>query len=69
MMAGWWKDEEGQATTEYILILALVVAMLMMVVSKLLRPVFAKMREMLGRQIDQVLFPSGEGLHRFRRRR
>lgn len=58
------KDEEGQATTEYILILAVVCTFLISVVKKLLQPMFAQLLSFAQNFIEKKFF--GADLHFYR---
>lgn len=57
------SDEDGQATTEYILMLAIAVAAAIVLLNKFLRPSFAKIENSLRRKIESEIFPSGNALH------
>lgn len=66
-MASWLRKlrrcENGQATTEYIMLLALAVAFFLIIV-RTLKPAFAKLFSRLNTQMGGALFNSGS-LHRF----
>ena len=59
--AAFWRDERGQATTEYILILFAAVSAFI-IVAKALRPLYLKLAEFLSRQLDN--FFSRFDMHR-----
>ncbi len=61
----FFNDESGQATTEYILMLAVVVSLVSIVVKQLIGPTYQRLRVSVGRSIDNKLFPKGEGFHQF----
>lgn len=61
------KDDEGQATTEYILILSVTVILAVGVMKKFVGPVFAKLSSTLTANIDKQLF--GANMHYYRVRR
>ncbi len=48
------RDEEAQATTEYILLLAIAVMLTGVVVGKFLRPLFAKLTDFAQQRIDRM---------------
>lgn len=58
-------EESGQATTEYILMLAMMVSLAVMVINKVIRPVIQQLGETLFAQIQAKLFRPG-AMHRFR---
>ena len=62
-----WINEKGQATTEYMLILAMIVSMLVMMIKKLLQPMFQKLMGMVSNTIEKKFF--GSDLHTYRVRR
>lgn len=62
------KDERAQATTEYILMLSFAVMLVMMVITRLLRPGFARLTENLSNTFEKRLFRSG-AMHQFPIRR
>ena len=59
-----WKHEEGQATTEYTLMLAIILGMLVIMINKLIKPVFSKLLANVTNQIERQAF--GANLHSFR---
>ncbi len=61
------QDEEGQATTEYILMLSIITSMLVLLVKKLITPMFTKMTASLTSRIEKEFL--GADLHVFRIRR
>jgi Flp pilus assembly pilin Flp len=61
------KSEDGQATTEYMLILAIVSGMLVMLVKKLIQPSFQKLIASVNSAIQKQLF--GMDMHVYRVRR
>lgn len=58
------SDEQGQATTEYILMLAMAVSLCLFVIKKFIRPAFEKLSSTLDKIIQRKLF--GANLHQFR---
>jgi Flp pilus assembly pilin Flp len=62
-----WNDEQGQATTEYILILAVVITFLISMIKKFIRPAFARLAQGMSQRIEKQFF--GANLHQFRIRR
>jgi len=57
------KDQQGQATTEYILLLATVVA-IFMAVRNLLQPVLKKLQETLAKSLEKRVF-NPRSMHQF----
>lgn len=62
-------EEDGQATTEYVLILAVLVSIAILLIRDLIRPLVDRMGETLSKQIESMFQP-GEAMHRspFRKR-
>lgn len=58
-------DDKGQATTEYILMLAIIVGLTIIAIKTLIRPVYEALRENLTKRIDETLFKEGN-LHHIR---
>lgn len=58
-----WREEEGQATTEYILLLAIIVGMLVTLLKKLIAPAYSKLLLAMSNQIEKKIF--GVDLHYF----
>ncbi len=58
------RDEEGQATTEYILMLSIAVMMAVMVMKKLIGPVYAKLAGAVSNSLQNKLFNTN--LHVFK---
>lgn len=58
------RDEQGQATTEYFLMLSIVVSLTLMVITKFIRPAFEKLGGQLSDMLEKRLF--GVDLHTFR---
>lgn len=56
-------NENGQATTEYILMVAIVVGFVLFFVRTFIRPAYAKLRKALSANINNALF--GADFHRF----
>lgn len=54
------RKQHGQATMEYILVLCISVALLLLVMNRFIRPFLAQMGGDLAAKMGQVLFPSGE---------
>lgn len=63
-MNAFFTDEDAQATTEYVLILAVLVTLAILVTRDLIRPVFSRFSENLTRIINEELFNDGAGMHR-----
>ena len=57
----FWNSEEGQATTEYILMLSVAISLLLLVF-KTLRPLYDRLISSTLSRIDRILF-SKEGMH------
>lgn len=57
-------DEAAQATTEYILILSVLVLIAILVVRDLIRPVLAAFTDSLSKIITEQLFKEGGSMHR-----
>ena len=60
----FYSDEEGQATTEYILVLAMIMGFLVMTIKKLITPAFAKFSSNITGLMDQRIMKAD--LHCFR---
>lgn len=60
----FFDQEEAQATTEYILMLSISVALVVAVIKRLIKPYYQKLAENLTKRIDQQLF--GGDMHSFR---
>jgi Flp pilus assembly pilin Flp len=60
----WVADEDAQATTEYLLMLTMVLVMVVAVVKNLIGPVLSRMGDVVSRSIQNQLF--GANLHTFR---
>jgi Flp pilus assembly pilin Flp len=58
------KDEEGQASTEYVLMLSIVVSLTLFVVKNFIKPTFEKLSRVLSNTLQNQLF--GANLHVFR---
>lgn len=61
------RETSGQATTEYILLLAVVMTMLLFLIKKLIQPYLIKLRDALAERFNSTLF--GADLHRIRLKR
>jgi len=57
-------EESGQATTEYILILAVIMGFLVSIIKKLIQPIFSRMASAMTQRIQNQFF--GANLHKFR---
>jgi len=60
----FFADEEAQATTEYILILAVLVSLAILLVRDLIRPILAQFTDNLSTIITEQLFKDGGSMHR-----
>jgi hypothetical protein len=56
--------ERAQATSEYVLMLAVVVSLALVVLKKGLQPLFQQLQTTLFRRLEQGTFPAGEGMRR-----
>jgi Flp pilus assembly pilin Flp len=56
-------DEEAQATTEYILILAVMVTIAIVVVRDLIKPVLEAFRSTISKSITDQMFRDSKGMH------
>jgi Flp pilus assembly pilin Flp len=64
------QDDQGQAATEYILLLAIAVAMAVLVINKLIRPGLQGLANRLKHTIEARFFPpDGSAFHQLRIRR
>ncbi|OFZ20566.1 MAG: hypothetical protein A2X94_11115 [Bdellovibrionales bacterium GWB1_55_8] len=61
-----WADESGQATTEYILMVALAVTLALMVIREFIKPVLERMTSSLVEKMERGFFGN---LHHFPLRR
>ncbi len=59
-----WREDQAQATTEYILLLAVIVGLVVTLVKKLVQPVFKRLLQVLTSNIESKFF--GGDLHTFR---
>ncbi|MEK6578631.1 MAG: hypothetical protein AABZ55_05340 [Bdellovibrionota bacterium] len=65
-----WRDSRAQATTEYILLLAVIVGVAVSVFKKLLAPGMKVLSESVLNLIeDRLSGKSGDGFHRFNYRK
>ena len=56
-------DDDGQATTEYMIILATMVTLALLLITKLIRPAFKMLISSVQNGLDNALF--GANLHTF----
>jgi Flp pilus assembly pilin Flp len=63
-MKDLFYNEQGQATTEYILVLAVAISLFMIVFNQLLKPFFTQIKTQLTQSFQNRLFSSGN-LHHF----
>ncbi len=56
-------DEDAQATTEYVLILAVLVSLAILVVRDLIRPALARLTDSISKMINEQLFNSSDSMH------
>jgi flagellar biogenesis protein FliO len=61
------KRDVGQATSEYILLLAFVLILALLLANKFIKPMAEKLTNSVSQQIEKTLF--GTDLHRLRIRR
>lgn len=61
------RDDSAQATTEYVLLLSIVTAFVLILANKLIKPVLGKAMESIAKKMDDAMF-SGD-LHQLRIRR
>ena len=57
-----WCDDRAQATTEYILMLAIAVMLFMLVWKQLLKPMYDKLQDTLSKRFQNLF---GTDFHRF----
>lgn len=57
------EEEVAQATTEYVLILAVLVSIAILLIRDLIRPLVDRLGESLSNQIESMFEP-GEAMHR-----
>lgn len=57
-------DERAQATTEYVLILAVLVSLAILLVRDLIRPVLSQFTDTLSKTITEKMFKDGKSMHR-----
>jgi Flp pilus assembly pilin Flp len=60
----FFADEDGQATTEYILILAVLISLAILLIRDLIRPIMARFTDDLSKIITERLFKNGGNMHR-----
>lgn len=58
------RDERGQATAEYILILSVALALMAIVIKRLIKPAYEKLRTFLVARLETALFGKGD-FHKF----
>jgi Flp pilus assembly pilin Flp len=58
--------ESGQASAEYILMLSIVLASLVVILKKLVKPLFDQIVAAVSTALEQRLFPGGDAFHRLR---
>jgi Flp pilus assembly pilin Flp len=56
-------DEEAQATTEYVLILAVMVSLGILIVRDLIKPVLTQFTDKISKLINEQLFKDGGSMH------
>jgi Flp pilus assembly pilin Flp len=64
----FWRDESAQATIEYVLILSVLVAIALLLIRDLIRPILTRFTDSLSKAIEEKMFKPGS-MHRspFRR--
>lgn len=62
-MRAFLADERAQATTEYVLILAVLVTLAILVVRDLIRPILARFTDSLSKAITDKMFKDGGTMH------
>ena len=60
----WLCDERAQATSEYILMLAVLVSLALVVLKKGLQPLYERIQRVLIERLEKGTFPAGEGMRR-----
>ncbi|MBY0472448.1 hypothetical protein K2X30_14885 [bacterium] len=65
ILRGFQSDESGQATTEYMLTLSIVVAVALIVIKEFVRPLYELLAQRIGKQLQNTLF-SRESFHNLR---
>ena len=63
-LASLLKDEEGQAVTEYVLMLSCMVGIALLALKKFVQPAFSKITKYVTNQIDKQFL--GANFHTFR---
>lgn len=63
-MRRFFADETAQATTEYILILAVLVSLAILLIRDLIRPILTQFNDSLSKAITEKLFKDEGTLHR-----
>jgi Flp pilus assembly pilin Flp len=53
------RDTSGQATTEYVLILAVIVTIALLVIRDLVQPLLARFTESISKTIEEKMFKPG----------
>ena len=64
MMRSFFVEENAQATTEYVLILAVLVSLAILLVRDLIRPILARFTDSLSNAINEQMFKGGSSMHR-----
>lgn len=63
LLGRFLTEDSAQATTEYILILSVLVGIAIVLVRDLIRPVFAKLTDTLSKMVEEKMFQPGS-MHR-----
>lgn len=58
----WFRDESAQATTEYILILSVIVSIALLVIRDLVQPILKAFTDHLSKNIEEKMFKP-ESMH------
>ncbi len=62
-----FTSRSGQATSEYILLLAMIVVLVLLLANKFIRPMAERLTNVISQQMEKTLF--GRDLHRLTIRR
>ena len=62
-MGFFWKDENAQATTEYVLVLSVLVALALLLVRDLIRPILSQFTDSLSKIIEEKMFKDRATMH------
>jgi hypothetical protein len=63
------RAQRGQAATEYILLLAIMMGLIILLMKQIIRPGFERIKAVMTERLEGQLFPGGKAFHQYRLRR